>query len=230
MTTVEKVPAILAKIARIQAEVGAIPKNGKGPAQKGGFAYIRAEDILDKVHSLLVQEGVIVLPTIEYSKHQVEFVNNRAMVNATVTARYRFVAVEDGSSVDVVAVGEGSDIGSDTATRKAATQALKISHLHTFTIPNSEFDDEGYEPEDKQAKTAAPTKAQQAIAKASPVNAEVSKLQGRVREYANNGVGADQLKALGELVTKELGKTAYDKADVDILKGMVARLEAGEVG
>jgi len=225
------VPAILAKIARIQAEVGAIPKAGKGPKEKGGFAYIKAEDILDKVHALLVQEQVIVVPTITHTKHEVINNNNRNYIFASVSAQYAYIAVEDGSQVVVTAVGEGSDIGSDTATRKAATQALKISHLHTFTIPNSEFDDEGYEPVAKgEASAAAPSKAQQAIAKASPVNAEVSKLQGAVREYVANGVDAATIKALGEKVTKELGKAVYDKADLDILKGIVKALEAGEVG
>lgn len=177
-----------------------------------------------------MQEEVIVVPTITHTKHEVISNNNRNYIFASVSAQYAYIAVEDGSQIVVTAVGEGSDIGSDTATRKAATQALKISHLHTFTIPNSEFDDEGYEPVAKGETTAAPSKAQQAIAKASPVNAEVSKLQGTVREYVANGVDAATIKALGEKVTKELGKPAYDKADLDILKGIVKALEAGEVG
>lgn len=140
---------IYGKIAAIQKAVGAIPKNGKGPAQKGGFAFIKAEDVLDKVHALLVENEVIVIPTIEYSKHETRIDGSRSYITATVSISYEYIAVEDGSSVVTTSVGEGSDIGSDTATRKAATQALKISHLHMFTIPNSEFDDEGYEPVDK---------------------------------------------------------------------------------
>jgi hypothetical protein len=66
---VDKVPAIYGKIAAIQKEVGAIPKNGVGPSQKGGFSYIKAEDILDKIHSLLVEHNVIVVPKIRHTKH-----------------------------------------------------------------------------------------------------------------------------------------------------------------
>lgn len=225
---IQVVPVIFGKIATIQKEVGAIPRNGTGPAAKGGFSYVKAEDILDKIHSLLVQENVIVVPTLEYTKHETQYVNNRQMVSVAIKAQYKYIAIEDGSYVDVTAIGEGSDIGSDTATRKAATQALKISHLHTFTIPNSEFDDEGYEPADKQVGGAGASKAAQVVskAKASP---EVSKLQGRVREFITNGVPADAVKTIGERVTKDLGKASYDKNDVDTLKGIIKALEGGEV-
>lgn len=227
----EAVPAILGKIARIQAEVGAIPRNGKGPAQKGGFSYVKAEDILDKVHSLLVQEEVIVVPTIEYTKHDVQYVNNRAMITATIKATYNYIAVEDGSSITVVSVGEGSDIGSDTATRKAATQALKISHLHTFTIPNSEFDDEGYEPVAKgAAANSAPSKAAQTISKAAKpaVNADVKAAQDKIRGFIDAGVEATAVKTIGERIAKTLGRP-YDKNDGDIVDGIVKALEAGEI-
>jgi hypothetical protein len=225
---VEAVPAIFAKIATIQKEVGAIQRNGTGPAAKGGFAYIKAEDILDKIHALLVQESVIVVPTLEYAKHDVQVVNNRQYVSATINAKYQYVAVEDGSFITVTAIGEGSDIGSDTATRKAATQALKISHLHTFTIPNSEFDDEGAEPKGASAPAPTTSKAAQTVAKAkSGVTAEVSKLQDTVRTFITNGVPADAVKKIGERVSAELSKPAYDKNDVDTLKGIVKALETG---
>lgn len=231
MTEQNTVGTIFAKIAKIQAEVGAIPKDGTGPSAKGSFKYVRAEDILDKIHALLVQENVIVIPSLEYTKHTTEMVNNRQYVSVALTARYTYVSVDDGSSITVTAVGEGSDIGSDTATRKAATQALKISHLHTFTIPNSEFDDEGYEAPAGKAAAPANTKAAQTISKASrsAVTPEVSELQGTVRKFVDGGVGADIVKTIGERVTKELGKPSYDKNDVDILRGIVTALNAGEV-
>lgn len=154
---------IYQKIAAIQKEVGAIPKNGQGPPQKGGFAFIKAEDVLDKIHSLLVEHEVIVIPTITYGKHEVRTEGSRSYISACIDVQYEYIAVEDGSSVITTSVGEGSDIGSDTATRKAATQALKISHLHMFTIPNSEFDDEGYEPPGEKAEP----KPNRAVAKAA---------------------------------------------------------------
>jgi hypothetical protein len=231
MTEQNNVGSIFGKIATIQREVGAIPRAGVGPSAKGSFKYVKAEDILDKIHSLLVQENVIVVPALEYTKHETEYVNNRQMVSVAIKAQYQYVSVEDGSYIIVTSIGEGSDIGSDTATRKAATQALKISHLHTFTIPNSEFDDEGYESSAGRSSEPANTKAAQVISKASrsAVTPEVSELQGTVRKFVDGGVGADIVKAIGERVTKELKKPSYDKNDADILRGIVTALNAGEV-
>jgi hypothetical protein len=230
MTEQNNVGSIFGKIAAIQREVGAIPRAGVGPSAKGSFKYVKAEDILDKIHSLLVQENVIVVPALEYWKHETEYVNNRQMVSVAIKAQYQYVSVDDGSYIIVTSIGEGSDIGSDTATRKAATQALKISHLHTFTIPNSEFDDEGYESAVRGSEPAN-TKAAQVISKASrsAVTPEVSELQGAVRKFVDGGVGADIVKAIGERVTKELKKPSYDKNDADILRGIVTALNAGEV-
>lgn len=141
---------IYSKLLTIQNEIGAIEKNGKGPAQKGAFAYIKYEDILDRIHALLNRERVIIVPKLKFSKHEVISANNRQNIYSNVEATYEFISVDDGSSVIVASVGEGSDIGSDTATRKSATQALKIAFLHTFTIPNTDdgllLDNEGHEP------------------------------------------------------------------------------------
>lgn len=163
-TAANKVPDIYGKILKIQEEVGAIPKNGIGPSSKGSFKFIKAEDVLDKIHSLLVANGVIVVPTITYSKHEARDQGGRQYITATIAVRYEYISVSDGSSLTTDSVGEGSAIGDDTATRKAATQALKISHLHMFTIPNGEFDDEGYEP--PAASAPQQTRAQTATAKA----------------------------------------------------------------
>ena len=152
---------IYEKMAKVQAEVGAIEKNGKGPAAKGGFAFIKYEDVLDKIHALLVREGVILVPELSFYDNRVIEANNRQNIYSRVEAKYTFVATQDGSSVTVSSVGEGSDIGSDTATRKAATQAMKIAFLHTFTIPNTDdgilLDNEGHENVDR-TPTQSPAK------------------------------------------------------------------------
>jgi len=225
---VDKVPAIYGKIAAIQKAVGAIPKNGVGPSQKGGFSYIKAEDILDKIHALLVEHDVIVVPSLGHTKHESQVVNNRVYINVTISAQYDYVAVEDGSKITVVSVGEGSDIGSDTATRKAATQALKISHLHTFTIPNSEFDDEGYEPPVAAEKPATPAK--RAIANAGKASGNSAKLQAEVREFIKSGAyTSEQVNTIGERVAQGLGKSEFVKSDEATLEGLVAELRKGTV-
>jgi len=217
---------IYTKMAAIQKGVGAIDKAGTGPANKGSFSYVKAEDILDKVHQLLVEHEVIVVPTLQHTKHEVINNNNRNYVHVTLQAQYEYVAVEDGSSVIVSACGEGSDIGSDTATRKAATQALKISHLQTFTIPNNEFDQEGYE---VSAGATAQAKAEPRALKNARKD-KVGELQTKVRGFIESGDYASGLvNTIGLRVAKEQGKDEFDKSDEATLVALVAQLEAGVV-
>jgi hypothetical protein len=216
---------IFQKMAAIQKGVGAIEKAGTGPANKGSFSYVKAEDILDKVHSLLVEHDVIVVPTLQHTKHEVINNNNRNYVHVTLQAQYEYIAVEDGSSVVVAACGEGSDIGSDTATRKAATQALKISHLQTFTIPNNEFDQEGYEP----AGATATAKPEPRALKNARKD-KVGELQAKVRGFIESGDYASSLvNTIGVRVAKELGKDEFDKSDEATLVALVGQLEAGVI-
>lgn len=217
---------IYAKMAAVQKAVGAIEKSGVGPSNKGSFSYVKAEDILDKVHSLLVEHDVVVVPTLEHTKHEVISSNNRNFVYVTLQAQYQYVAVEDGSSVVVSACGEGSDIGSDTATRKAATQALKISHLQTFTIPNNEFDQEGYSVDAGVPASAKP----EPRALKSARKDKVGELQAKIRSFIESGDYASGLvNTIGLRVAKELGKDEFDKSDENILAGLVAQLDAGVV-
>lgn len=219
---------IYEKIAAIQEAVGAIPKNGKGPAAKGGFAFIKAEDVLDKVHELLVKNKVIVIPNIQYTKHDTRIDGSRAYITATVSIEYEYIAIEDGSSITTTTVGEGSDIGSDTATRKAATQALKISHLHMFTIPNSEFDDEGYEPVDK----GGDAKQNRAVSQA-----QNGKVTGTT---AQKQTELDKVRALVKAAGSKLGLTPQEInqqgqeidpdffASIDHLNALLAKFKADE--
>lgn len=182
---------IYSKLLTIQNEIGAIEKNGKGPAQKGGFAYIKYEDILDRIHALLNRERVIVVPKLSFSKHEVVSANNRQNIYSNIEATYEFISVDDGSSVIVASVGEGSDIGSDTATRKSATQALKIAFLHTFTIPNTDdgvlLDNEGHESPDKTASAPAKKPGAKTPTKVDPKDANaLGEAQAAVRQLVQD--------------------------------------------
>lgn len=236
------VPAIYRKIQLIQTEVGAIEKRGKGPSAKGSFAYIKAEDILDKIHALLVEHEVIVIPTITSIKHQVIEISNRMNIYSVVEAAYRYIAVEDGSEVTVTVIGEGSDIGSDTATRKAATQAMKISHLHAFTIPNTDmvaFDDrEGYTPEDNaSAAKAAPQAVQRATSGTTrPAqgtngdNTQITKLRDEIKAKVEEIKAATEVEPQYGRIGNRLFPT--DKSwpqKVPALKKVLAAIEAGEI-
>lgn len=151
-----KVPEIYKSIAAIQKDIGGIKKNGVGPAAKGSFPYVKNDDILDAVHDLLVKHNVIVKPFLELD-HTVDTSGTRTFLSAKVKLMNTYISTIDGSEYQVVTVGEGSDIGSDTATRKAVTQASKIANLLTFSIATGEsaYDEEGVD-RPEPAKTAAP--------------------------------------------------------------------------
>lgn len=206
MTTATIEPAsIYRKIALIQKEVGAIEKNGTGPQQKGSFRYIKQEDILDKIHALLVENDVIVIPTITSLKHDVVEANNRMNIYSVVQAVYRYVSVEDGSYIETTSTGEGSDIGSDTATRKAATQAMKIAHLHTFTIPGTDLsldDREGYTNE-----------APASDAPATPKAVRTAKSGTTTRASGNNAATSQTAK---EIQAEIVAKVAAHKAEYGV--------------
>lgn len=197
---------IYAALLEVQKKIGAIEKNGKGPSQKGGFSYIKAEDITDKVHSLLNENGIITVPRIKYANHEVVRDGSRSYITATLEIEYDYICVADGSLVTVTSVGEGSDIGSDTATRKAATQALKISHLHLFSIPNSEYDDEGYGPADNSPAEKAPARAVAAAKKApaSSGGADLEKIRAEIKVAAREkGLGSEDLNKMGQKISSD---------------------------
>lgn len=212
------------KIATIQKEVGAIPKNGRGPANKGSFEFIKAEDVLNKIHELLVREEVIVVPTITHSKHEVVREKDRGYLYATVSVQYEYIAVEDGSSIVTSSVGEGSDIGSDTATRKAATQALKISHLHMFTIPTSELDDGGDYGVNPSTGEVKEPKQNRAVATAAKEHAaptqNITKLRAEVKKEGERlGLNGTEINAEGVKIEEDFFNNVASLSKLlDILK------------
>jgi hypothetical protein len=164
----ETMPKILQAIANIQAGVGAIPKNGTGPATMGGYKYIKNDDILEKISALLIQEGVIVQPRI--TKHELitrEIGANRFVPVVVVELETTFVAIEDGSTFTVLTCAEGADNG-DKGTRKAVTQAQKIANLLTFSIATGEPDPDG---DDVVPNVPKPTAAAAKIDNAKQVSA-----------------------------------------------------------
>lgn len=223
--TTTNVPGIYAKLAKIQDEVGTIPKNGRGPSSKGGYEYVKFDDVVQKVRDLFVVEGIV--STIETLEHNVriEQVNNRMVVNTSIRVKYTYTDIADGSSVFSIAAGEGSDIGGDTATRKAFTQALKIVLLQTFNIVTGEdVDTDGAEkqeiPAAKPVAGAAPV-ANAAVDSVDSIRADIAGLiagtyvdpaSGEILD-AFPGGGAAVNKLANELTKKkpdDWGKSAAD--------------------
>lgn len=208
--TTSKVPAIFASLHKVHEGVGNIEKNGIGPASKGSFKYVLADDIIQKVHELLVANEVLVKPEMDITR-EVDRSSGRAMISVVVTGTLTFISAKDGSEFSVRSVGEGSSIGDDTATRKAVTQFQKIALLQTFSIPTGELDEEGVElqasapaaenPKVAAAKRAAPPKDDLGTyrGKVSALAGKLGYASGQINELAADNGLTDAFNDLGQI-------------------------------
>ena len=219
-----EMPKILQAIANIQAGVGAIPKNGIGPASQGAYKYIKNDDILEKISALLVQNNVIVQPRI--TKHEMitrEIGANRVVPVVIVELETTFVAVADGSTFTVVTCAEGADNG-DKGTRKAVTQAQKIANLLTFSIATGEPDPDG---EDVVPNVPKQTPAAAKIANAK--GDEAGSLFNEIKAFLGaNQIAASAANTLGLRLSGGKPSSEWSK-DVTVLKSILTALKNGEV-
>lgn len=217
-------PKILEAIANIQAGVGAIPKNGTGPATMGAYKYIKNDDILEKVSALLIQNKVIVQPKI--TKHELitrEIGANRFVPVVVVELETTFVSIEDGSTFTVVTCAEGADNG-DKGTRKAVTQAQKIANLLTFSIATGEPDPDG---DDVVPNTPKASAASAKIDNAKQVNA--TSVFNEIKAF----LGANQIapavaNTLGTRLSGGKGSSEWSN-DIVVLNQILEALKKGEV-
>ncbi|NBR26756.1 MAG: hypothetical protein EBU08_23870, partial [Micrococcales bacterium] len=219
------VPKILQAIANIQAGVGAIPKNGVGPASMGSYKYIKNDDILEVISKLLVQHNVIVQPKI--LKHELisrEIGANRVVPMTVVELETTYVSVEDGSTFTVVTTAEGADNG-DKGGRKAVTQAQKIANLLTFSIATGEPDPDGIDVAPVAGVSASPTAKKIANAKAG----DAASIFNEIKAFLGaNGLQGSVANALGTRLSG--GKASSEwSSDTSVLTEILKALKNGEV-
>lgn len=215
---------ILQKIETIQREVGTIAKNGKGPSTKGGFEYVKYEDVALKVRDLMIDNSVVVQPRTLSHTVKSEQVGTRMVVNTSILVEYTFIDVETGEKFETTFGGEGSDIGGDTATRKAYTQAEKIRDLQTFKIFTGE------EPDSDGAEQAELPVADP-IAKAAESGKEtVDSLRARIGKIIgdeNSPYDSEVVNQLGDEVTGKVRDKWFNT--VTDLKKVLDALEKGQL-
>lgn len=216
--------SILEKIYNIQANVGSIPKNGVGPATKGAYAFIKNDDVLAAIRKQLIDQKVIVqVKTLEHNVNARE-AGNRTVVNTNVLVSYTYYDVEDGSSFENIVGGEGSDIGSDTATRKAYTMSQKINNIQVFNIvTGDEIDPDAAEPmpEHKPAEQVA------AAPKQTPAQTVAAEMKAISVDFIQSG--KYDSAAVNALAAKVTGKDKANTWTIPDIKKLRKALEAGEV-
>ena len=216
------VPKIYNAIAKIQAGVGNIPKNGKGPASQGSYKYVKNDDILESISKLMVENKVITRPRI--IQHELitrEIGANRTVAMTVVHLEVTYISVEDGSEFTVVVSAEGADNG-DKGARKAVTQAQKIANLLTFNIATGEPDPDGMDVE-PVAQQATPTARKIQSAGGSGATVVYNQIKAFLGE---NSLPGSVANGLGDRLSG--GNPEWMK-DEKVLQEVLTALKNGEV-
>jgi hypothetical protein len=134
-------PAIFAAMHEVMAAVRGFAKSGHISGGGANYSFQRFEDMAEKigdafrVHKIFVQAHVTDHSLITWEKHGT--FNNKPTITtwarATVSKKFVFTSLLDGSTLSVEARGEGTD-NSDKATNKAETAALKNALKHGLML------------------------------------------------------------------------------------------------
>jgi len=121
-------------IAEVTRRVPHIAKDRRA-SQGGSYAYRGIDDVLEALHPLLGDVGLVIMPGRAVREvWETRATSSGGTLNvARLLVRYRFIG-PDGSRTSAEVWGEGADSG-DKATQKAMSQAYKSLCLQTFSIP-----------------------------------------------------------------------------------------------
>lgn len=150
--------AIDAAIIKIMRDVREIGKGGAAPAKVGGYAYRKVDDIMNAVGGAMRDHGVYIRPEMVSNDRKSWTSDGRLVTEVVLTMRYHWVSGVDGTSFEVVVVGEGRDNG-DKATSKAQAMCYKTMLLQTLCIPLEEVT--GFDVENEDTSNMAPDRPRQ---------------------------------------------------------------------
>ena len=129
---------IIQLIPIISKQIGAIEKNRDNLGQKYKFRGI--DDVFFAVNPIFAEHGVLCVPKVLSSiREEHTSKSGTTLLYTFLTVQFTFYA-PDGSSIEVVTVGEGMDSG-DKSAYKALSGAMKYAILQLFCIPTEEAKD-----------------------------------------------------------------------------------------
>jgi hypothetical protein len=132
-------PMIYAAICGVMEDIKAIGKDTLNKTQ--GFKYRSIDAVMNALNPAMIKHKIFCAPeVIEQIREERTTGKGSTLIYSVCKIRYRFFTV-DGSSVDVVVVGEGMDSG-DKATNKAMSVAFKYACFQTFCIPTENLIDD----------------------------------------------------------------------------------------
>lgn len=125
-------------IAAVMADVGAVGKDATNTFDK--YKYRSIDAVMNAMHPAMVKHGVFVTPeVIDQTREEREGKNGTLMIYSVTKVKYTFFT-DDGSSVQAVVIGEGSDRG-DKSMNKAMSAAFKYALFQVFCLPTAEMID-----------------------------------------------------------------------------------------
>lgn len=135
--------AIHGQIAKVMAEMSAVPRDQRNQAQ--GFNYRGIDQIYNELHAQFAKHGIYTTSDImSVAREAVALKSGGTASRVTLQARYYFHSSIDGSHVHSEVIGEGVDSG-DKAASKAMALAHKYCLLQCFLIPTEDPDAETVE-------------------------------------------------------------------------------------
>jgi ERF superfamily len=212
---------VLSAVRAVMRDVIGIAKSGEMRQEYGRdrgqvqYTFQRFEDMADAVgksfraHGVATQTLVTAKDYHRWDKPK-QGGGSTLWTSCTVTVRYVFTSLEDGSTFTVEACGEGSD-SSDKATNKAMTSALKNAYRQAFTLSTrDDGDPDAHRPEipgeqNGQVQHQPPPEpawqqVEQIARGQSEQNSEPSRVEtaARVMQSARNAATTGDLAQLAE--------------------------------
>ena len=114
-----KVDHVITAVAAILDSL-TVDKKGTLPANMGGGAYIRANDLFQAYKVAAAEQKVLILPSEEVMREW----NENGAIHITIRGTYTFLSTVDESELEVSAVGDGLARNTSIASNVASTNAM----------------------------------------------------------------------------------------------------------
>lgn len=170
--------SIVQLLVRVMHAVGAVRKEERNEHQK--FLFRGIDTVVKAVYPALVENGVVVMPTVLKSEYTTVEVGTKRtqMGHARLTVRYTFYGPA-GDTLEATVSAEAMDSG-DKATAKAMSVAFRTALLQALCLPTDDPD-----PDSESYSRAPAVSVEEALDRlnkaATGMNTDVESLTGKFR-------------------------------------------------
>ena len=195
-----KVDHVITAVAAILDSLS-VDKKGTLPANMGGGAYIRANDLFQAYKVAAAEQKVLILPNEEVVSEW----NENGAIHITIQGRYTFLSTVDESELEVSAVGDGLARNTAIASNVASTNAMKNALMRLALTGESSSDEAAKKGIERENDAHPPQQVSRPAAGGSP-------LRDRIRtEYIETGkVTPDRLNELFAQHKKDTREESYE--------------------